>query len=153
MLVQIWGTDKLRDLIICNVIFAVQIRVRGCLNLGLNKFIEKLKNSYMDNKTGHTKAPDFKSSSFVRKRVVFSGKVQGVGFRYEIRILAEQLDLTGWVRNKNRNKVELEVQGKKDKILFLVSHMKSLKRAVVTHVEINEIPIINGEIDFIVKYS
>jgi acylphosphatase len=84
---------------------------------------------------------------------VFSGKVQRVGFRYEIYILAERLNLTGWVRNKNYNEVELEIQGEEDKIFFLVSHMKALKRATITHVKIDEIPTVNDEMDFIVRRS
>jgi ATP-binding cassette subfamily B multidrug efflux pump len=75
------------------------------------------------------------------------------GFRYEIYILAERLNLTGWVRNKNYNEVELEIQGEEDKIFFLVSHMKALKRATITHVKIDEIPTVNDEMDFIVRRS
>lgn len=105
----------------------------------------------MTNKAEYAKTSNLKSSPIVRKRIVFSGKVQRVGFRYEICTLAEQLNLTGWVENRGHNKVELEVQGWEDKILFLISHMRSLKRAVVTHVEIDEIPLVNDEKGFIVK--
>ena len=58
-----------------------------------------------------------------------------------------------WVKNKNRDKVELEVQGEENDISFLVSYMKSLKRAAVTHVEINEIPLVNDERDFTVRHG
>ncbi|MDI9476284.1 MAG: acylphosphatase [Natronincolaceae bacterium] len=119
----------------------------------LNNFIEKLKNNYITNKVERAKTPNFKSSFVVRRRIVFSGKVQRVGFRYEIYILAERLNLTGWVRNKNYNEVELEIQGEEDKIFFLVSHMKALKRATITHVKIDEIPTVNDEMDFIVRRS
>ncbi len=96
---------------------------------------------------------NFGSPSVVRKKIMFSGKVQRVGFRYETYILAGELNLTGWVRNKDNGKVELEVQGERDNISFLVSHMKSLKRARVAHVRIDEIPLVDGEMDFAVKYS
>lgn len=121
--------------------------------MGSNNLIEKLRNSYTNNKIEHIKTPNSELSPVVRKKIVFSGKVQRVGFRYEMYTLAEELNLTGWVRNWGHNKVELEVQGEGDKISFLVSHMKSLKRATVTHIEIDEIPIVNGEIDFMVKRS
>ena len=123
----------------------------GGFNLRLNNFIKKLKNDHEVNEVENTETSDLESSSIIRKKIVFSGKVQGVGFRYEIYVLAEEMNLTGWVRNKNRDRVVLEVQGEKSDISFLISHMKSLKRAVVAHVEIYEVPLINGERGFIVK--
>ena len=44
-------------------------------------------------------------------RVFYSGTVQGVGFRYTVQRFADQLRLTGWVRNLPDGRVELEVQG------------------------------------------
>ena len=38
----------------------------------------------------------------VRKRIIFRGRVQGVGFRYTAKYLAQSLGLTGWVRNENQ---------------------------------------------------
>jgi acylphosphatase len=37
--------------------------------------------------------------SVERRRYVFRGRVQGVGFRFFVRDLARELGLTGWVRN------------------------------------------------------
>lgn len=119
----------------------------------LNNFIKKLKDNRAVNEDGGTGMSNLESSSIVRKRIVFLGKVQGVGFRYEIYTLAEEMNLTGRVENRGHDKVELEIQGEEEKILFLISHMKALKRAVVTHIEIDEIPLINGEREFIVKRS
>ena len=53
----------------------------------------------------------------VRKRIVFRGRVQGVGFRYRARYAAQSLGLTGWVENEDDGSVTLEVQG--DPTLFL----------------------------------
>lgn len=44
-------------------------------------------------------------------RMVVSGRVQGVGFRYALRDEAAALGLTGWVRNRNDGTVEACVQG------------------------------------------
>ena len=38
--------------------------------------------------------------SEVRKHIVFHGRVQGVGFRYTAKYLAQSLGLTGWVANE-----------------------------------------------------
>jgi len=40
-----------------------------------------------------------------------SGRVQGVGFRHFVRIEAQKLGLTGWVRNMPDGDVELEAEG------------------------------------------
>ena len=41
------------------------------------------------------------------------GRVQGVGFRYWVRRNAEQLHLTGWVRNRRDGTVEAIFAGEK----------------------------------------
>ena len=51
-----------------------------------------------------------------RKHIIFSGDVQGVGFRYRANYAAQGLGLTGYVRNLYNGKVEVEVQGEKDLI-------------------------------------
>lgn len=51
-----------------------------------------------------------------RIRVRFEGQVQGVGFRYTSRRIAEQIGATGWVRNEPDRSVVLELQGTDDQI-------------------------------------
>ncbi|MBU3820388.1 MAG: acylphosphatase [Candidatus Faecalibacterium intestinavium] len=52
----------------------------------------------------------------VRRRYRIWGQVQGVGFRYRAKYAAQQLDLAGWVENKDDGTVELEVQGRLEQI-------------------------------------
>ena len=47
----------------------------------------------------------------VSKHIYFSGRVQGVGFRYRSYYIAQSLGLTGWVTNLWDGRVEMEVQG------------------------------------------
>jgi acylphosphatase len=47
----------------------------------------------------------------VRRRVHFSGRVQGVGFRFTCRSLARGYEVAGHVRNLANGQVELVVEG------------------------------------------
>ncbi len=47
----------------------------------------------------------------IRRRIVFYGQVQGVGFRYRARHAAELYGCTGWVRNEYDGTVTMEIQG------------------------------------------
>lgn len=44
-------------------------------------------------------------------RVIFQGRVQGVGFRYTVKDLARGFDVCGWVKNLPDGSVELQVMG------------------------------------------
>ena len=56
------------------------------------------------------------SDRIVRKRIVVSGRVQGVGFRYTASHAAQMLGLTGWVRNDLEGTVTMELQGEEELI-------------------------------------
>jgi len=45
------------------------------------------------------------------KRIIYSGRVQGVGFRYTAHGLAARFAVTGYVRNLRSGDVEVVVQG------------------------------------------
>ncbi|MCF0145666.1 MAG: acylphosphatase [Eubacterium sp.] len=51
-----------------------------------------------------------------RYRYLFYGRVQGVGFRYKARHLADRYGLTGFVRNEYDGSVTAEIQGPKTAI-------------------------------------
>lgn len=45
------------------------------------------------------------------KRLIISGRVQGVGYRYSMFYAAKRFDLAGWVRNRQDGTVESLVYG------------------------------------------
>jgi acylphosphatase len=47
----------------------------------------------------------------VRRRAIVSGVVQGVGFRWSARTVAESLRITGFARNRADATVEVEAEG------------------------------------------
>jgi len=49
-------------------------------------------------------------------RVIYSGQVQGVGFRYTVRTVATGFDVTGTVRNLPSGQVELIAEGARDEL-------------------------------------
>lgn len=55
-------------------------------------------------------------SERLTRRLVARGRVQGVWFRESMRIEAEALGITGWVRNRGDGSVEAVVQGTPDAV-------------------------------------
>jgi acylphosphatase len=55
-----------------------------------------------------------------RRRIIVSGRVQGVFFRESMRRLAQQRDVSGWVANRPDGKVEAVLEGDQDAITRLV---------------------------------
>jgi acylphosphatase len=49
-------------------------------------------------------------------RVLYSGQVQGVGFRYTVKSVATGFDVTGMVRNLPGGGVELTAEGTRDEL-------------------------------------
>jgi acylphosphatase len=47
----------------------------------------------------------------MRRHVFYSGRVQGVGFRYTAQRIAQGFAVTGWVRNLPDGRVETIVEG------------------------------------------
>jgi len=51
-----------------------------------------------------------------RIHVYYSGRVQGVGFRFTARSIAHRLNLTGWIKNLPNGKVEAVCEGTEDEL-------------------------------------
>jgi acylphosphatase len=51
-----------------------------------------------------------------RMQILYSGRVQGVGFRYAVRTLAAGFEVTGAVRNLADGRVELTAEGAKSEL-------------------------------------
>ena len=76
----------------------------------------------------------------VRREIHFSGRVQGVGFRYTTQRLAAQHSVTGYVRNEADGRVRLVVEGPSTEVAGFV-------RAVQTQMEgnIQSVQTLDGE--------
>lgn len=58
-----------------------------------------------------------------RVHVLVHGMVQGVGYRYTMRMVALEAGVTGWVRNLRDGSVEAEIQGTADQVDEVVAWM------------------------------
>jgi len=51
-----------------------------------------------------------------RLHIYYSGRVQGVGFRYTVKALATGFEVTGTIRNLSDGRVELVAEGTKEEL-------------------------------------
>jgi acylphosphatase len=67
----------------------------------------------------------------VRRRILFSGRVQGVGFRATCQSLARGFDIAGFVRNLPEGRVELVAEGEGSEIdAFLTTIQREMPRYI-----------------------
>lgn len=77
----------------------------------------------------------------VRKKIVFHGRVQGVGFRYTAKRLALSLGLKGWVKNEWDGTVCMEVQGTEGMIDKLLIGLNRGSFISIDWMDTEEIPL------------
>lgn len=52
----------------------------------------------------------------IARQYLFAGRVQGVGFRYSTKRLAQGFDIVGWVKNLPDGRVELQIMGEEEEL-------------------------------------
>ena len=77
----------------------------------------------------------------VRKHIFFYGRVQGVGFRYYAVQKANQLGLTGWVKNLYDDSVEMEVEGQEELIDQLIIFLQNRTYIWIERIDAKTIPL------------
>lgn len=111
--------------------------------MSIKTTFKRIRDNYVINQVQRLTIPEFSEMEICRYRVLFSGRVQKVGFRLEVCELAGRLALTGFCKNLENGDVLAEFQGTEEKINFLISFMESLKRIkirnkVVEKLEVDE---------------
>ena len=78
-------------------------------------------------------------SERLTRRLLIRGRVQGVWFRESMRIEAERLCVTGWVRNRMDGSVEAVIQGSAEAVEAMTRwSRRGPEAAQVTGVEVSE---------------
>lgn len=87
----------------------------------------------------------------IRKHYVFSGRVQGVGFRFTADSLAKTLGLTGWVHNDWDGTVSMEVQGPESDIDKMIHRLRTGSYIRIEHMCELDMPVLEDERRFRIK--
>ena len=80
-------------------------------------------------------------SDRVRKRIIFYGDVQGVGFRYRVLHAANSLGITGWVRNEWDGSVSMEVQGTEADIDQMILMIQRGTYVMIRDMKVKSLPL------------
>lgn len=88
-----------------------------------------------------------------RKVAHFSGRVQGVGFRYTTRNLALQYNVHGYVKNLPDGRVELVVEGDENEIDHFLNDLRDRMQPFITRVDLSTCPATGEFQHFCIKHS
>jgi acylphosphatase len=88
-----------------------------------------------------------------RRRIYYSGRVQGVGFRFTAERLAQRRAVSGWVRNLDDGRVEVVAEGEPAEVDALLDAIGQAMRGKVHSVEsVTEPPGDPPLDDFSIRY-
>lgn len=77
----------------------------------------------------------------IRKHLIFSGFVQGVGFRWRAAKAAEMYGCTGWVRNNRDGTVSMEIQGTEEEISRVILTIGKGRFIRIENMDSRDIPV------------
>jgi acylphosphatase len=74
-------------------------------------------------------------SEIHRESVFFSGRVQGVGFRYTTLQVAKEFEVAGFVRNLPDGRVQLEAEGRAEEVAAFVTALEERMHGYIRKTE------------------
>ena len=90
-------------------------------------------------------------SDLLRKHLVFSRDVQGVGFRWRARHAARAVGATGWVRNERDGRVSMELQGTEEQIDQVLDALERGLYIRISDIEVRSLPAEPEERSFVTR--
>ncbi len=74
-----------------------------------------------------------------RRRILFSGRVQGVGFRFRTQEIARRYpEIAGFVRNLPDGRVELVIEGPAASLKAMVDDVSTAMSGYIEHVDVSQ---------------
>lgn len=87
----------------------------------------------------------------IRRHIIFSGDVQGVGFRYRAYHAAVMYSCTGWVRNEYDGSVIMEIQGEEAQIDRVIMAIERGSYVRIENMDCRDMKVRDGETGFRVR--
>ncbi len=88
-----------------------------------------------------------------RVHLLIHGRVQGVFFRASAQQKAQELELTGWVKNNSEGSVEVMAEGEGDNVESMIEWCRTgPSQAVVKHVSVDWEPLTGEFQEFRIEY-
>ncbi|PIP21120.1 MAG: acylphosphatase [Candidatus Omnitrophica bacterium CG23_combo_of_CG06-09_8_20_14_all_40_11] len=85
-------------------------------------------------------------------RAYYSGQVQGVGFRFTAQDLAQDLDVTGWVKNLRDGRVEVVAEAEEDLLKDFLERLNKYFSRYIQDVDIKWLPAASEFKDFGIEF-
>ncbi len=89
----------------------------------------------------------------IARRVIFEGRVQGVGFRYTTKDIAKGFEVCGTVKNLPEGTVEMEVMGEREEVEAFLKEIAE-ESAMAHHIKgmhVKNIPPLDGVKGFTIE--
>ena len=83
-----------------------------------------------------------------RYKLLFKGRVQGVGFRFTAKMIADRLNLTGNIKNLYSYDVESYVQGEEENIDRFIYELQNQRFIRIESIDKTEVDTIQDENSF-----
>ena len=87
----------------------------------------------------------------IRKAFRFTGRVQGVGFRWRAQSAAGALGATGWVKNEFDGAVSMELQGTEEQIDGVILAVERGTYVQIENMRVKTVPTVENEYGFTVR--
>lgn len=90
-------------------------------------------------------------TAVIRKKFIFTGNVQGVGFRYRAQYAARGCGVTGWVKNEWDGSVLMEAQGTERQINEMLKLINASAYIQIDWIDSHEIPLEEHDTGFHIR--
>lgn len=89
----------------------------------------------------------------IRRHVYYTGRVQGVGFRFAVERLARGATVRGFVRNLSDGRVELVAEGPEEHVTALLSEIQRAMGAYIGNADIRSEEPTEEFLDFRIAFG